>query len=171
MFAELSSPASHDGSEGGVGKVSGDDSEKLSLWDSPRLKCFWMEYSQLLMIPLINMAVFSYLGNVIYAVCHREGSGVKYPNVAHFSIIVDEIVLLSSCPNLWSLSRSVCSYLQSGFQKLSAGDDVCDLSLIQPESDSRASECGVQGDHCNKQTRARVNNQKTTHKTEERTFN
>lgn len=43
------------------------------------------------------------------------------------------------------------SNLESGLQKLPAGDDVGHLSLIQPVGNGGTSQCGVNGDHCNPQ--------------------
>ena len=39
------------------------------------------------------------------------------------------------------------SNLESGLQELSAGDDVGNLSLIQPVSNGWTPQCGVEGDH------------------------
>lgn len=39
--------------------------------------------------------------------------------------------------------------LESGLQELFAGDDVGDLSLIEPMSDGWTSQRGVQSDHYN----------------------
>jgi len=41
----------------------------------------------------------------------------------------------------------VCADLESGLQELSAGEDVGDLRLVQPVSDGRAAQRGVEGDH------------------------
>lgn len=43
------------------------------------------------------------------------------------------------------------SNLESGLQKLPAGDDVGHLSLIQPVGNGGTSQCGVNGYHCNPQ--------------------
>lgn len=50
------------------------------------------------------------------------------------------------------LCAGVYSNLEPGLQELSAGDDVGDLSLIQPVSYGWTSQCGVKGDHCNTHT-------------------
>lgn len=42
--------------------------------------------------------------------------------------------------------------LESGLQELSAGDDMADLSLLQPVSDGWTPQRGVQRDHCNTDT-------------------
>lgn len=50
------------------------------------------------------------------------------------------------------LMQKKCN-LESGLQELFAGDDVGDLSLIQPVSDGRTSQRGVQSDHYNTDTK------------------
>lgn len=62
------------------------------------------------------------------------------------------ICQLSNRAGFSVLMQKKCN-LESGLQELFAGDDVSDLSLIQPVSDGRTSQRGVQSDHCNARTK------------------